>query len=360
MSISNISNSVFKINTSSGTGSGFHIDRNFVVTNYHVIKGHREVAIEDQQQNRFHATVVFVNPDTDLAFLQPTGTFSAPSIRTGHEGTVVSRDKVYVLGFPFGMPYTETEGIVSSPQQMMEGRHYIQTDAAVNPGNSGGPVVNSEGVLVGITTAKFEKADNVGFAIPLDVMHEDLASIDPNLEARFSVKCNACNNLIYDETEYCNNCGATVEAKAFEQVELSKFAQFVEDAVRGLGVDPVLSRNGYEYWEFHQGSSLIRIFIYNRNYLYATSPLNTLPKSNLEPLLQYLLSNPVTPYQLGISDNQIFISYRVDMSETLSTHAENVKANLTNLALKADEMDDYFIENFGCDKTVYTKIAPAT
>ncbi|NJO88650.1 MAG: hypothetical protein HC831_06560 [Chloroflexia bacterium] len=56
-----------------------------------------------------------------------------------------SRDRVFVLGFPFGMPYTETQGIVSAPRQLMEGSYFIQTDAAVNPGNSGGPVINEFG-----------------------------------------------------------------------------------------------------------------------------------------------------------------------------------------------------------------------
>lgn len=351
-----LSKAVFKINTSSGSGTGFYLkDKGIVITNYHVVQGNHSVALEDHNKDRYLAVVIFVNPYSDLAFLKPEHDLDVPSISLADPEVLSSRDKVYVLGFPFGMPFTVTEGIVSSTKQLMEGQHFIQTDAAVNPGNSGGPVVNALGEVVGVTTAKFTNADNVGFAIPLGVVLEELATLDQNAAHVFSVKCNSCKNLIFEKTEYCENCGNNIDEQLFEESDLTQFADFVEGALSGLGMNPVLARAGYDYWVFHQGSSEIRIFVFNQNYLYATSPLNSLPNSGLEDLYTYLLSDPVQPYTLGIHDSKIYISYRIHITEVFSDHAKEVQQNLTNLALKADEMDNFFVDVYNCEFTNYTK-----
>ena len=353
---SRLADAVFKINTSSGSGTGFYLkNQGILVTNYHVIEGNHQVAIENQTKDRFLAKVIFVNPDDDLAFLLPEQEFDTPILDLENGADLTSGNKVYVLGYPFGLPYTITEGIVSNVRQLMEGRHYIQTDAAVNPGNSGGPVVNQNGALVGVTTAKFTNADNVGFAIPLEILQRELSALSENPHKRFSLRCHSCKTLLFEKTEYCPNCGTNIDDKIFDQAEVSQFASFVEGALSDLDMNPVLARTGFDYWVFHQGSSQIRVFVYNQNYLYATSPLNNLPTQNLENLYNYLLSDPVAPYSLGIHDNQIYLSYRVHISEVFSSRADEIKHNLTHLALKADEMDNFFVDEFGCEMTNFSK-----
>ncbi len=348
---------VYKINTASGSGSGFYLKAaNIFVTNYHVIEGNKSVSIENQHKDRYPARVVYVNPDVDIAFLRSDLHTPAVEIPFDTVQEVHSRDKVFVLGYPFGMPYTITEGIVSNEKQLLDGQHFIQTDAAVNPGNSGGPVINSDGLLVGVTTAKFTEADNVGFAIPAKVVKEELDTLAQNTTLQYSMKCNSCKSLIYEKTDYCPNCGANVNEKIFDNKEISKLSQYVEDAIKNMGMDPVLARSGAEFWEFHSGSALVRIFVYDRNYLYATSPMNNLSTGNLEALFKYLLSNPVPPYQLGVHSNQLYLSYRVSMSDVFSKRSEEVKQNLSNLIIKANEMDDYFVQQFGCEKTNYAKV----
>ena len=83
------------------------------------------------------------------------------------EKEVTLGQKINVAGNPFGMPFTATEGTVSSPRQLMDDTYYIQTDAAVNPGNSGGPMFNLDGEVVAITTSKMSNEDNMGFGIPV-------------------------------------------------------------------------------------------------------------------------------------------------------------------------------------------------
>lgn len=347
---------VFKINTGSGSGTGFYLrNHNVIVTNFHVIEGSKRVSIEDQEKNRYLAHVVFGNPHTDIAFLRADKPTFDGAVQFDEIKPVENRDKVWVIGYPFGMPYTETEGIVSNNNQLMDGRHFIQIDAAVNPGNSGGPVVDGDGNLLGVTTAKFNNADNMGFAIPTNIVQEELDSLKLNTDLQYSIKCNSCKNLVFEKTDYCPNCGAQVNENLFDEKTLDEFAQFVETALNSLDMNPVLARTGHDYWEFYQGSSQIRIFVFNRNYLYATSPLNNLPNQKLEELYSYLLSNPVSPYKLGVYNNQIFISYRFHISDIYTSKKEEIQNHLTHLALKADEMDDYFVNNFGAKMTNFSK-----
>lgn len=349
---------VYKINTASGSGSGFYLkEQNIFVTNYHVIEGNHQVSIENQNKDRYLAKVVYVNPDADLAFLDSENYIPTTHIPFNSLQEVHSRDQVFVLGFPFGMPFTITEGIVSNEKQLLDGKNYIQTDAAVNPGNSGGPVLNATGELIGVTTAKFSGADNVGFAIPAKIVQEELDTFkNKENDNSYTLKCNSCASLIYEKTDYCPNCGANINEKIFDDKEISSFAKFVENSILKMGFNPILARSGNEYWEFHSGSALVRIFIYNNNYLYSTSPINNLPVGNLDNLLKYLLSNPVFPYQLGINNNQIHLSYRVSISDIFSNKAEEIKENLSNLILKADELDDFLEQNYNCEKTNYAKI----
>lgn len=105
------------------------------------------------------------------------------------------------------MPFTATEGTVSSPKQLMDDSYYIQTDAAVNPGNSGGPMFNQNGEVVAITTSKLTNADNMGFGIPiasLCTLLEQISELDRN---NFNIQCNSCEEFISEEDEYCPSCG---------------------------------------------------------------------------------------------------------------------------------------------------------
>ncbi len=356
--IHQISTSVVKIGTSSGSGSGFFLKQHgIVVTNYHVVSNHKMVSIENHDKEKITAKVVFLNPIVDLAFLQPSKPLDhLPDMYLQPPTTLQNLDRVAVLGYPYGMPFTITDGVISSPRQLMDGRHYIQTDAAINPGNSGGPLVNLRGEIVGVTTSKFADADNVGFAIPAGDLLVDLESFAENVEMEFSVKCPSCGSLLFEKVEYCHNCGASIDQETlFEEPKLSNLAGFVETALTELDIDPVIARNGYDFWEFHQGSSMVRIFVYNKNYLYTTSPLVKLPKQNLEPVYRYILSNPAPPFSFGIYKGMIYLSYRNHMSDLQSSFLEEIQQKIARFAEKADELDNFLIEEYGCERSEYSK-----
>lgn len=357
--INNVSQGVVKIATSTGSGSGFYLkEYNVIVTNHHVVSGHRVVSIEMHNEKKCTAKVIMINPNLDIAFLAPSQNIELPEISIKPSEEIKNMDTVSVLGYPYGMPFTITEGIVSSVKQLLGNQTYIQTDAAVNPGNSGGPLVNVKGEVIGITTCKFTQADNMGFALPIHHLPAELEALKDNPDRLFSVKCPSCAHLLFEQEEYCPNCGNDLDVSAlFSEQELNPLAQFVEKSLQLSGMDPVIARNGYDYWEFHQGSALIRVFAYGNEHVFATCPLVKLPKTNLQEVYNYILSNPVSPYLLGISESIIYLSYRVHLSDLTSTHAETIQKELMNLANKADELDNYLITTFQCEPSEHSKFA---
>ena len=354
--MSEIKDHVFQIITASGAGTGFYLEGpDLIVTNFHVIAGSREVAVKDQSQARHLAKVVLVNPTVDLAFLRSSARGTPGSgirLQPGLEAR--NAQKVYIYGYPFGLPYTVTEGIVSSSRQQMGSRFYLQTDAAINPGNSGGPMLSEDGVLLGITTCKFVESENVGFGILSAHLIEELDDFDGEGDA-YRVRCNSCRALIVNEAEFCGNCGHMIDKSVYEAFEPSPFARFVEGALARLEMNPVLARAGRDAWQFHQGSAQIRIFVDNESYLIAHSSINRLPRQNLRELYEYLLSRPVPPYSLGVAEDHVYISYRVHISDIFSTHGDRIGEELTNLALKADELDNYLVDRYGCEMSIESR-----
>ncbi|HWT73931.1 MAG TPA: trypsin-like peptidase domain-containing protein [Mobilitalea sp.] len=146
-----------------GQGSGFFIDTNTVVTNYHVIKGAKTIQVLTKD-NVVHDvdTIIGYDEKLDIAVLEVKAdcepfTISQTEGRTGED--------VYALGSPLGMTGTITKGIITTASRTIDGVNCIQMDAALSPGNSGGPLVNAYGEVIGINTMYYPDGQNVNFAI---------------------------------------------------------------------------------------------------------------------------------------------------------------------------------------------------
>ena len=159
------------------TGSGVIFDeRGLVLTNHHVINGAKEIRVTLYDQTSFEATVLGSDPRTDVAVLRIQGKGPFPAAIIGDSEEIRVGQWVIAVGHPFDFPFTVTAGIISALGRRNLGKNeiqdYIQTDVAVNPGSSGGPLFNTDGLVVGINTAIFspdkENLANAGisFAIP--------------------------------------------------------------------------------------------------------------------------------------------------------------------------------------------------
>ncbi len=154
-------------------GSGFIIDpKGYVVTNNHVIAEADEITVTLHDDTKLRATLVGRDEKTDLALLKVAPEKPLPSVQFGNSSNTRVGDWVVAIGNPFGLGGTVTAGIVSARQRdIRSGPYddYIQTDASINRGNSGGPMFNLDGRVIGINTAIFSPSGGsvgIGFAIP--------------------------------------------------------------------------------------------------------------------------------------------------------------------------------------------------
>lgn len=154
-------------------GSGFVIDPSgYIVTNHHVIANADEVSVRFSDDTTMKAEVIGSDEDTDLALLKVETDEPLPSTSWGDSAETRIGDWVVAIGNPFGLGGTVTAGIVSARQRDINAGRYddfIQTDAAINRGNSGGPMFNLDGDVIGVNTAIFSPSGGsvgIGFAIP--------------------------------------------------------------------------------------------------------------------------------------------------------------------------------------------------
>ena len=157
-----------------GVGSGFIVDsKGFILTNQHVVQGATRISVRLQSGEQYIGKVVGVDEETDLAVLKVEAGKDLPSIKLGDSNTVEVGDWVLAIGSPFGLEQTVTAGIISKkerqPYPAANFQQFIQTDAAINRGNSGGPLVNMRGEVIGINSQIATSTgdyNGIGFALP--------------------------------------------------------------------------------------------------------------------------------------------------------------------------------------------------
>jgi serine protease Do len=161
--------------TRSSLGSGVIINgkKGYIITNHHVVARASEVKVITAEQEEYQAKILGTDPRSDLAVLQVEAGKTLPDIELGNSNDLMIGETVIAIGNPFGLSHTVTTGVISALERSVRGeervyRHFIQTDASINPGNSGGPLLDIDGELIGINTAIYQKAQGIGFAIPIN------------------------------------------------------------------------------------------------------------------------------------------------------------------------------------------------
>ena len=156
----------------SALGSGFIIDKKgIVVTNNHVIKGAEDILVRIDGGKEYKAKVLGADPLSDIAVLKIESNDNFTPVKFGNSDKARIGDWVIAIGNPLGLSGTVTSGIISARNRdigLSRYEDYIQTDASINQGNSGGPLFNMDGEVIGINTAIFGKSGNIGigFSIP--------------------------------------------------------------------------------------------------------------------------------------------------------------------------------------------------
>ena len=166
-----------------GAGSGFIIDADgSILTNHHVIDRAERITVTLSDGRTLRARVIGTDPDTDIALIKVDGQRNLPVAPIGDSASLRMGEWVCAIGNPLGYEHTVTVGVVSFVGRKLFDAsldNYIQTDAAINFGNSGGPLINARGEVIGINAAISSRASNIGFAVPIN----GASAILPQLKA---------------------------------------------------------------------------------------------------------------------------------------------------------------------------------
>ncbi|UCD10996.1 MAG: trypsin-like peptidase domain-containing protein, partial [Nitrospinaceae bacterium] len=156
-------------------GSGVIINpEGYVLTNEHVVRKATSIKVTLIGKREFDGHLVGADIKSDLAIIKIESKQPLPYIEMGRSDDLMIGETVLAIGNPFGLQHTVTTGIISALNRSIRGgreqvyQDFIQVDASINPGNSGGPLLNINGSLIGINTAIYQKAEGIGFAIPID------------------------------------------------------------------------------------------------------------------------------------------------------------------------------------------------
>jgi S1-C subfamily serine protease len=173
--------SVVTIKTDVSQGTGFIIDEDgYVVTNAHVMEGAKAAAVITYDGEQHSVALTGTDTQMDIALLKIAGTYE--KLALGDSDDVSVGEKVIAIGNPLGLQFSVSEGIISAiHREGVNGLEaYIQTDAALNPGNSGGPLIDKQGEVVGINNFKIGEGENLGFALESDYVKDTVNEIYDN------------------------------------------------------------------------------------------------------------------------------------------------------------------------------------
>ncbi len=343
---------VVQIATPYSTGTGFLLPQeNLIVTNEHVVRDNHEVVIEGKLITKQMATVIFLDQKFDLAFIKvPPRAPSHQNIEIEHLQILREGDLVIAVGHPFGLKYTATQGIVSNTMHMQNDIQYIQHDAALNPGNSGGPLINEAGRVVGVNTFVIQNGNSIGFSLPANYLNDTVKAflLGQGVEA---TRCDSCANIVFglsDKAHYCIHCGAKIkfpsDAVAYEAVGIQRT---IEDILIRLGYPVNLCRRGPNNWELIHGSATIEIAYHDQSGLIlCDATLCYLPKTQIKELYEYLLRQNYIMKQssLSLRGNEIILSMiMIDRQLDVQQGYLQIKS----LMESADYFDDQLVTKYG-------------
>ena len=178
--------SVFVVYSGNSLGSGFAIGENCIVTNAHVIENVHSITLTSYEGNKYTASLLGIDEDKDIAVLIIKDA-SFPYLKMANLSTVKIGDDIYAIGAPKGMAYTLTRGTVSAKERIVENESFIQIDAAINEGNSGGPLLNDAGEVLGMNTMKMTDSEGIGLAIPADRIASTLKELGVEMDTNGNV-----------------------------------------------------------------------------------------------------------------------------------------------------------------------------
>jgi serine protease Do len=345
---------VIQIATPNATGTGFYLKTpQIIVTNNHVVEGNAEVIIEGRGLPRQMSRVLYTDARFDLAFLEISNAENfenLAAISLGDSEKLHEGDSVIAVGHPFGLQYSFTKGIVST-KNITNNIEYVQHDAALNPGNSGGPLLDAQGFVVGVNTFIYKQGNCIGFSLPARYLQETIDKFKMG-GGEVGTRCGSCLTLVFkntiDSDRYCPHCGSGVAlASSIEPFRAEGTSMLVENMLTKAGYDVRLSRRGPDSWEVQQGSAKVLVTYHKQSGLiFCNAHLCALPSENIKDIYEYLLRENYrnSGLTLSVLGQDVVLSLLIFdryLKEEIGL------ALLKNLIEKADYYDNVLIEKYG-------------
>ena len=349
--IESIRRDVVEISTPHSTGAGFFIAAyDFIVSNSHVINNMCEVTVEGNFGRQL-CDVVYRDTLLDISFLKLQNSIpQAPSLILNSE-PLQNGKSVIAVGHPFSSKYAFTQGIVSSTEYKIQGFSYIQHDAALNPGNSGGPLINTQGEIIGLNTFAIKDGKTLGYALPSELIIESLKKYSSH-NGEIAERCTSCRCVVTESSilnnKYCPECGAQIQLLRKTDYYKPEGTNLIVEKVLGhIGYSPAKCRRGTHAWEIPKGSALIKISNFEeKGLLINESHLCTLPEQKVRNVYTFLLKENFKNEYLTFSiyKGHVILSYLVYdkfLNEEIYTR------QLQKLIEKSDYYDTYLQNEFG-------------
>ena len=232
-----------------GLGSGFIVDTNgTIITNAHVVKDANEVTVKLTDRREYRAKVLGADPKTDIAVIKIDAK-NLPAVTLGSSEKLKVGEWVLAIGSPFGFENTVTAGVVSAKGRSLptdSAVPFIQTDVAVNPGNSGGPLFNARGEVVGINSQIYSQSggyQGVSFAIPVDLaikVKDQIVATGKVEHARLGVSVQEVNQSLADSFGLDRPAGALV-ANVEKGSPADKAGLQTGDVIRSIDGVPIIA-----------------------------------------------------------------------------------------------------------------------
>jgi len=344
---------VIQIATPYNTGTGFFVDElDLIVTSEHVVRDNKTVVVDGLGFTRQLVKVLFTDAQYDLAFLAAPLNAKIPKSELHKSPDFKVGDAVLAVGEPFGLQYLTSQGQITNTDYKIDDLVFFEHEATMHPINSGGPVLNNKGEVLGVNTFILRNDKNVGFALPIKYLMTTFEAFKKG-DGKTGCKCLSCNTIVFDDNplqNICPNCNKKIDlpvlANEFVPVGI---AQTVEGLLEENGFEVALARRGPNNWEIQQGSAIINISYYEKSGLIiGDAYLCTLPTQNIQPLYEYLLrqNHKIEGLTFSLKGSDVVLSLMI-YDQYLND--ETGHSLLKRLFESADDYDNILVEQFGAE-----------
>lgn len=340
---------VLQIATPFSTGTGFYLaSYNLVVTNEHVVRDNAQVLLAGQGLTPRLLPVVYLDAYHDLAFLRGEQPLELPEVSFATTPSV--GETVWAMGQNYGQRLRTAEGQILAINYAHEGLLFIQHTARLTSVQSGGPLFNDAGQLLGINMYDIDEGHQVALSLPSATL---IQCIEEFLEGggRSTSRCFDCHTLNVEpengEQYYCRKCGSAITLPCdLTDFEASGIQATIEDILQACGYEPSLSRRGPNLWEIHQGSARIQLTYHeDSGLLTGDAYLCVLPETASVELFEYLLEQNYALNYLTLSTRGRSVVLSLLIYDRYLNLEEGV-LQFKHLFAKADYYDNWLVEKF--------------